>query len=381
MVFTGIDDVQQKAEQVLPRLFCDYVAGGAHEESTMRHNRRAFEKWSIIPRCLQDVSQVSTHTRWLDYECSAPFMLSPVGFAGMMRGGADLMAARAAAAEQIPLCVSTFSIASLEDVCRVPDVDILVQLYVFRDRAITHDMMRRARNYGVRTLVLTVDTAITPLRPRDERNGFRRLAKPSLTQMISFASAWRWSLSMLRYKRPELANLKMYGMGQSLLEQAKNAAAQIDPSLRWSDLDWLRTEWKGHLVVKGIMHPEDAARCVEAGVDAVMVSNHGGRQMDPAPATLDVLPDIVTAIGNTDCPIILDSGVRRGGDVVTALAQGASMVAVGRPWAWALAANGEQGLREMIAGLRGEVRDVMALAGIDSVANVRERGNAILRPA
>ncbi|MCP1196494.1 alpha-hydroxy-acid oxidizing protein [Acetobacter senegalensis] len=381
MVFTGIDNVQQKAEHVLPRLFRDYVAGGAHEESTMRRNRQAFGKWSIIPRCLQDVSQVSTHTRCLDYECSAPFMLAPVGFAGMMRRGADLMAARAAAAEQIPFCVSTFSIAALEDVCKVPDVDILAQLYVFRDRAITHDMMRRARNCGVRTLILTVDTAITPLRPRDERNGFRRLAKPSLTQMLSFASAWRWSLNILRYKQPELGNLKMYGMGRSLLEQAKNAAAQIDPSLSWTDLDWLRKEWKGNLVVKGIMHPEDANRCVEAGVDAVMVSNHGGRQLDPAPATLDVLPDIVAASGNTKHTVILDSGVRRGGDVVTALAQGASMVALGRPWAWALAANGEQELREMIAGLRGEVRDVMALAGINGVSSLRENGSTILRQA
>lgn len=378
MVFVGLENLQQKAECMLPRLFRDYVAGGAHSERTVQANRDAFKKWTIVPRCLRDVSQISTATHWLGYDCAAPFMLAPVGFAGMMRYGADLMAARAAAKKKIPFCVSTFSITSLEDICAVQGVDVLAQIYVFRDREITRDMISRAQKCGVRTLVLTVDTPITPLRPRDEKNGFRRLTNPSLAQMVSFAQAWRWSLGMLRHGMPVLANLQPYGMGRTLLEQAKTAASQIDSRLTWKDLEWLRAQWGGKLVVKGIMHSDDAAQCVAVGVDTVMVSNHGGRQLDPAPATLDVLPDIVASSG-ASCSVVMDSGIRRGADVVCALAQGSSLVAMGRPWAWALAAGGEATLIEMIEGLQGEIRDVMALAGVTSIEAAHNAGYAMLR--
>lgn len=378
MVFVGLESLQQKAERMLPRLFRDYVAGGAHGEVSVQANRDAFKKWTIVPRCLRDVSQVSTATRWLGYDCAAPFMLAPVGFAGMMRCGADLMAARAAEKKKIPFCVSTFSITSLEDICAVQGTDILAQIYVFCDREITRDMINRARQCGVRTLMLTVDTPITPLRPRDEKNGFRRLTNPSVAQMLSFARAWRWSLNMVRHGMPVLGNLQPYGLGRTLLEQAKTAASQIDPSLTWKDLEWLRAQWGGNLVVKGVMHPDDAARCVAVGADSIMVSNHGGRQLDPSPATLDVLPDIVASSGPT-CSVVMDSGVRRGADVVCALAQGSSLVALGRPWAWALAAGGEATLTEMIDGLQGEIRDVMALAGTTCVETLRSAGPAMLR--
>lgn len=378
MVFVGLENLQQQADSRLPRLFRDYVAGGAHSETSVQANRNAFKKWAIVPRCLRDVSQISTATDWLGYGCAAPFMLAPVGFAGMMRYGADLMAARAAAKRKIPFCVSTFSIASLEEICAVQGADILAQIYVFRDRDITRDMISRARQCGVRTLVLTVDTPITPLRPRDEQNGFRRLTHPSLGQMASFARAWRWSLDMLRHGLPILGNLQPYGMGRTLLEQAKTAASQIDPSLTWQDLEWFRAQWEGKLVVKGVMHPHDAAHCMSLGVDAVMVSNHGGRQLDPAPATLDVLPEIVASV-SPFCSVVMDSGVRRGADVVCALAQGSSLVALGRPWAWALAAGGEAALTEMIEGLQGEIHDVMALSGATSIKTIHHTGSAMLR--
>ncbi|WP_249201625.1 alpha-hydroxy acid oxidase [Acetobacter thailandicus] len=371
-------ELQKKAEKFLPRLFRDYVAGGAHEERTLQANRDEFRKWTIKPRCLRDVSSVSTTTQWLGYDCSAPFMLAPVGFAGMMRQGGDLMAVRAAAKEKIPFCVSTFSIASLEEICQVPGADVLAQIYVFRDRDITRDMMERARKCGVRTLIFTVDTPVTPLRPRDERNGFRRLSKPSLAQLASFAAAWRWGAGMARHGMPQLRNLSAYGMGHSLLEQAKNAASQIDPGLTWRDLEWFRAQWNGQLLVKGIMHADDAARCVAAGADAVIVSNHGGRQLDPAPATLAVLPEIVQSAGQ-HCSVVIDSGIRRGGDVVTSLAQGASLTASGRPWAWAVAAGGETGVREMISLLRREIYDVLALSGHNSVESLRLAGVDVLK--
>lgn len=378
MVFVGLDCLQQTAEHMLPRLFRDYVAGGAHGEVTVLANRNAFKKWAIVPRCLCNVSQVSISTQWLDYECAAPFMLAPVGFLGMMRYGADFMAARASAKTKIPFCVSTFSITALEDICAVEGAHVLAQIYVFRDREITRDMINRARQCGVSTLVLTVDTPITPLRPRDEKNGFRRLTHPSLGQLVSFAQAWRWSLGMMRHGMPVLGNLQPYGMGRTLLEQAKTAASQIDPSLTWKDLEWLRAQWGGKLVVKGVMHPDDAVQCVAVGADSVMVSNHGGRQLDPAPATLDVLPDIVASIGPSGS-VVMDSGIRRGADIVCALAQGSSLVGLGRPLAWALAAGGEAALIEMIGGLQGEIRDIMALAGITSIEKLHAAGTTLLR--
>ncbi|GAN97951.1 L-lactate dehydrogenase [Komagataeibacter europaeus NBRC 3261] len=380
MEFSGIDDLCQMANRRLPRLFRDYVNGGAHGEVTVRANRQAFLDWKIIPRCLRDVSQVDIGSTWLGRSRGAPFMLGPVGFAGMMHAGGDVMAAQAAARAGIPLAVSTFSIASMEKLSRVPGVDLLAQIYVFRDRDLTRDMLRRAHACGIDGIILTVDTAITPMRARDVRNGFRRMTRPSVAQLLSMAGRPGWSLRMLMAGKARIGNLAPYGMGRNLLEEARNAAAEIDPSLTWQDLAWLRKEWGGRLIVKGVMDAADARQCVDNGADALIVSNHGGRQMDPSPATLSVLPEIVEAVGDR-CEVVLDSGVRQGGDIVTALALGASGVALGRPWAWALAAGGRKGMDALTTGLSGEVRDVMGLAGVRNMAELVAQRKQVLRRA
>ncbi|GBQ88992.1 oxidoreductase [Acetobacter nitrogenifigens DSM 23921 = NBRC 105050] len=378
MEFSGIDDMRRLANRRLPGLFRDYVDGGSFQEATLEANRSAFGRWTITPRCLTDVSQVDIETDCLGERWGAPFMLAPLGFGGMMWPGGESLAASAAARVGVPMGVSTFSIASMEELSRTNDAKLYSQIYVFRDRSLTQDMLARAKACGVRTIILTVDTPITPLRRRDARNGFRRLTRPSPALLASMALHPRWSLGMARGGKPKIGNLEPYHMGATLLEQAGNAAGQIDPTLTWRDLDWLRAEWAGKLVVKGVMESDDARACMSAGADGVVVSNHGGRQMDPAPATLDVLQDIVAAVaGRGD--VILDSGVRCGGDVVTALALGATAVAIGRPWAWGLAAGGHAGVMATLGGLAKEIRDVMALAGLTSISALRARGAAILR--
>ncbi|MFT9222112.1 alpha-hydroxy acid oxidase [Gluconobacter oxydans] len=375
----GIAALHRRADRVLPRIFRDYVNGGSHSERTVRANRRAFDRWAVVPKCLVDVSDCDLSGSFLGATHRLPFMFAPLGFGGLMCPDGEIRAARIAASAGLPMAVSTFAIQSLETLSRVPGVTLAAQIYVFRDRGITRDMLRRAESCGIRNIILTVDTPITPLRLRDVRNGFRNLTRPSLRHVLSMAVHPRWTAGMLRSGMPKIGNLAPYGMGSNLMEQARNAASQIDPTLTWKDLDWLRSVWPGQLAVKGIMDAGDALACQKAGAQTVIVSNHGGRQMDPAPSSLSVLPDIVEALkGETD--VILDGGVRWGGDVVTALALGAKAVGIGRPWAWALAAGGERGVRSLVDGLGGEIRDVLRLGGMVDLASLRAQGAAALRP-
>ncbi|GEB03469.1 alpha-hydroxy acid oxidase [Gluconobacter roseus] len=364
--------VAASARRRLPRLFADYVDGGAHGEWTMARNRSAFRKWGIVPRGMKNVETVDAGVHCFGQQWKAPFMLAPVGFAGMLHPDREAGAARAALRCGVGMAVSTFAIDSMEKVAKVGGAP-LAQIYVFRDRALTRDMLARAAQCGIDGIIVTVDTAITPVRERDVRNGFRHLSRPTLMQMAGLLAHPRWCLGMVGRGTPAIGNLAGYTTAHGIMGQAKEMAAQIDPTLDRTDLEWLRSEWKGQLVVKGVMHPEDARVAIEAGADGVIVSNHGGRQMDPAPATLDVLPQIAAAVaGKGD--IVLDSGIRRGGDVVMALALGATAVSIGRPWAWALAAGGETSVENAIRALSQEVVDILGLAGLEDIAALRRRG-------
>ncbi|MQR99764.1 alpha-hydroxy acid oxidase [Gluconobacter aidae] len=378
---TVVDDgafaaLAARARQRLPRLFADYVDGGAHGEHSMARNRAAFGQWGVVPRGLRDVAQVGTGVRCFGQDWAAPFMLAPVGFAGMLHSDRESGAARAARRCGVGMAVSTFSIEAMEDVAAVGGSPF-AQIYVFRDRALTQDMLARATACGIQGIIVTIDTAITPVRERDVRNGFRHLSRPSARQMAGLAGRPGWSLGMLRHGMPAIGNLRSYTTVSGVMGQAREMAAQIDPTLDRSGLEWLRSEWKGQLIVKGVMHPDDARLALDAGADGLIVSNHGGRQMDPSPATIEVLPGIVDAVGGR-ADIVLDSGIRRGGDVVTALALGATAVSVGRPWAWALAAGGEQGVETAIQALTQEIRDVLGLAGLRDIASLRAAGAEIL---
>ena len=368
-VFSG---VAASARRRLPRLFADYVDGGAHGEWTMARNREAFREWGIVPRGLKNVETVDAGVRCFGQEWAAPFMLAPVGFAGMLHPDREVGAARAALRCGVGMAVSTFSIDPMEAVAKVGGAP-LAQIYVFRDRGLTRDMLARAAQCGMDGIIVTIDTAITPVRERDVRNGFRHLSRPTLMQMAGMMAHPRWCLGMAGRGTPAIGNLAAYTSAHGIMGQAKDMAAQIDPTLDRAGLEWLRSEWKGRLVVKGVMHPEDAGNAIAAGADGVIVSNHGGRQMDPSPATLDVLPQIVDAVkGRGD--VVLDSGIRRGGDVVTALALGATAVSIGRPWAWALAAGGAASVEKAIRALSQEVVDILGLAGLEDIAALRKRG-------
>ncbi|MBO1324507.1 alpha-hydroxy-acid oxidizing protein [Acetobacter sp. TBRC 12305] len=369
----------EQARRRLPRLFADYIDGGAHGERTMARNRAAFGQWGIVPRGLRDVSSINLATQCFGRSWALPVFLAPLGFAGMFHAHGEQGAAYAAHKRGVGMGVSTFSIAPMEKVAAT-GADLMAQIYVFRDRALTRDMLERARACGMDGIILTIDTAITPVRERDMRNGFRHLSRPTATQMAGLLRHPSWLYGQVRGgAMPNVGNIAGYTGSRGVMAQARDVVAQIDAGLDWDDLAWLRATWGGTLVVKGIMHPDDAIRAAEIGADGLIISNHGGRQMDPAPATLDVLPAIAQAVGGR-VDIMLDSGIRRGGDVVAALALGARAVSIGRPWAWGLAAGGARGVGLVLDTLAREISDVMALAGLPDIAAVRAAGrNALWR--
>lgn len=378
MKLVNVGDARAAARRRLPRIMFDYIDGGAFDEATMRANRRDFERWTLRPKVLVDVARRDLATRFLGADHALPFMLGPVGFLGLYAGHGEIAAARAAHQAGIPLCLSTFSIASLTELRQATSGPLHFQLYVLSDRAIMDELIDQARGAGIDTLYLTVDTAITSVRERDVRNGFRSLTRVGPGLAVRLLTKPLWCLDMLRTGTPRMGALAHRPeFGSSVLEQAANVSRRIDPALSWADVDWLRRRWPGRLVLKGILDAEDARRSREAGADAVIVSNHGGRQLDGAPSTIAVLPEIVAAADGLE--VLVDSGFRRGADIVKALALGASGVLLGRAYAYGLAAAGEAGVARMIRHLAEEVDITLGLMGLRSIAELKERGVAALR--
>lgn len=363
----------------LPRLFADYLDGGAHGEKTLLANRTAFERWSLLPRGLRDVSCVDQRTTCFGMALKAPVLLSPVGFAGLFHSHGETGAARAAERCGLASALSSFSIHTLEEVASVK-APVMAQLYILRDRGVTQDMLDRAAASGVGTIVLTIDTAVTPLRPRDLRNGFRDRLRPGLGQSLGLARHPAWLLDRLRATRNDLGTMGRYTQARGIMAQARDIASQIDPTLTWADLESLRARWKGRLVLKGVLHPDDARQAAACGVDGLILSNHGGRQLDPAPSPLVMLPAILD-VTQDRLDLVLDGGVRHGGDVVMALALGARAVSLGRPWAWALAATGTKGVELALQRLIRETADCLALTGLCTIRALRAAGRAVLHPA
>ncbi|MDQ0511387.1 alpha-hydroxy acid oxidase [Ancylobacter amanitiformis] len=379
-MIVNVEDARQAARRRLPRIFFDYVDGGAFAEETLRANREDFARWTLVQRVLNDVSARDLTTRFLGTDHPLPFMLGPVGFLGLYAGHGEVAAAKAAHAAGIGLCLSTFSIASLGQLRQATSGPLAFQLYVMNDRAIGDALLEQARAAGVETLFVTVDTAITSVRERDVRNGFRSLTRITPALALKFATRPRWSLDMLRAGRPEvgaIAHRPEFGRG--VLEQASHLSRRIDTRLSWKDVDDLRARWNGRLVLKGILAREDALTARAAGVDAIVVSNHGGRQLDGAASTIAALPDIAEALGGS-LEILFDGGIRRGADIVKALALGASGVMLGRAYVYGLAAAGEAGVARIIAHLSEEVSLTLGLMGISSIDELKRRGRAALRP-
>ncbi len=377
MTISNIEDLRQAARRKLPRMFFDYIDGGSFSEHTLRRNIEDFELWSLEQRVLVDLSERQLSTEFLGSTHSMPLMLAPVGFAGAFWPDGEVNAARAAAAAGVPMCLSTFSINSVEEVGAVLREGLALQLYVFRDRALTEEILERAWGVGVRTLFLTGDTNVSSIRERDTRNGFRTAASLNMRAALDFLSRPGWCARMGRRGRLMLGNVKdKPGLPRSLMAQASFLSANVDPRMGWSDLAWLRKHWAGRLVVKGILSTHDAQAALDCGADALCVSNHGGRQLDGARSTISVLPEIAESVSGR-AEILMDGGVRRGSDIVKAIGLGADAVMIGRAFAYGLAANGERGVAQALSLLRAEMDLTLALMGMRSVQELRRNRHAL----
>jgi isopentenyl diphosphate isomerase/L-lactate dehydrogenase-like FMN-dependent dehydrogenase len=343
-----VDDFEAAARSVLPRMAYDYYRSGADDERTLRANRRAFGRYEIWYRVLVDVAERSLSTTLLGEPLSSPILIAPTAYHCMAHPEGELATARAAAAAGILYVVSTLATTRLEDVAAASSGPRWFQLYVHKDRGFTRALVERAQASGYRAVVLTVDAPLLGRRLADERNVF---TLPDGLTMANLMSA---------------EHLGSTAEERSML--ARYVASRHDASLTWKDLAWIRELTPLPLLVKGIVRADDAARAVEHGAAGVVVSNHGARQLDGAPASIDALPGVVAAVGGR-CPVLMDGGIRRGTDVLKALALGASAVLVGRPILWGLAVGGQQGVARVLEILHNELSMAMALAGCASLAD------------
>jgi (S)-mandelate dehydrogenase len=357
MLLRNVEDYRQEARRRLPRFVFDYLDGGSEDEVALAENRAAFNRMKLTPRPLTDVSIRDQSVEWFGQRLSSPLILAPTGLNGLFCRNGDIALARAAARLGIPFVLSTASNNSIEEVASAADGDRWFQLYVMH-RGFADQLVDRALFAGFSHLVLTVDVPMSGKRERDERNGFVmpfRLRPKVLTDM-ALHPRWLWQVG--RYGAPAMGNMLTAGADPNT--QAALLSRKMDASFNWDDLKRLRDRWTRRLLIKGIIHPDDAARAISLGVDAVAVSNHGGRQLDSAPAPISILHDFqrVTA------PLILDSGIRRGSDVVKAVSLGAKAVMIGRAALYGLAVGGEEGVFDVVRILQTEIDRTQALAGL-----------------
>jgi len=378
--FVNVADARLLARRRLPRIFFDYIDGGASAEATLRANEADFDRHGLRQRVLVDVRDRDVSANFLGRTHALPFVLGPVGFTGLFWPAGEIAAATAAARAGIGFSLSHFAIATLADIRTRSTGPLYAQLYALKDRAMIEALVEQAERQGADALILTVDTAVTGIRERDDRNGFRSLDRLTPGLALRLARKPRWCMQMLAAGMPQVGVARgRPEFGRGVLAQARSLARLIDPGLTWADLGWLRARWPGWLAVKGILCADDARRAVAAGADAVIVSNHGGRQLDGASSTVAVLPEIAAAVGH-EVEVLLDGGIRRGTHVAKALALGANGVLLGRAYAYGLAAAGEAGVARVIEAIGAELSVTMALMGVASVAELRAGGRDLLRP-
>ncbi|GAB7531483.1 alpha-hydroxy-acid oxidizing protein [Pseudomonas sp. 3A(2025)] len=361
----NVEDYRQLARKRLPRMVFDYLEGAAEDEHGLRHNRSVFQHWRFKPRRLVDVSQRRLNTQILGKPQSMPLLIGPTGLNGALWPNGDLALAKAAGKAGIPFVLSTASNLSIEDLARQCDGELWFQLYVIH-REIAQGMVLKALNAGYTTLVLTTDVAVNGYRERDLRNRFKMPMSYTPKVMLDGCLHPRWSLDLLRHGMPQLANF-VSSATSSLEMQAALMSRQMDASFDWQALRWLRDLWPHKLLVKGLLSGEDAQRCIEEGADGVILSNHGGRQLDGAISPMQVLADTVA---RTDKPVLIDSGFRRGSDIVKALALGAQAVLLGRATLYGLAARGQAGVDEVLTLLKADIDRTLAQIGCPDIASL-----------
>ena len=376
-VITHIEDLRVMAQRRVPRMFYDYADSGSWTEGTYRANESDFQKIKLRQRVLVDMDHRSTATTMVGQKVAMPVALAPTGLTGMQHADGEILAARAAEKFGVPFTLSTMSICSIEDVAAHTTQPFWFQLYVMKDRGFIERLIERAKAARCSALVLTADLQILGQRHKDLKNGLSAPPKPTLANLINLATKPRWCLGMLGTQRRQFGNIVGHVSGvENMGSLSEWTAKQFDPCLSWDDVQWIKSLWGGKLIIKGIMDVEDAKLAADSGADALIVSNHGGRQLDGAPSSISALPPIVDAVGDR-IEVWMDGGIRSGQDVLKAWALGARGTMIGRPFLYGLGAMGEAGVTKVLEILHRELDLTMAFCGHTQLDQV---GKDILLP-
>lgn len=365
-------DYKKLAKKRLPNFLFDYIEGGANAEQTLYANSADFRKYTLKQRVMRDVSHVDTSTTLFGRSQSMPVALAPIGMAGLFARRGEVQAVKAAETNDIPFTLSTVSICSSEEVKSATTQPFWFQLYMLRDRELVLEMLNRATASGCNTLMFTVDLALPGMRLRDYRNGMLGgTVKGKLSYLTQLLTRPSWLLDIGILGKPHsLGNLKHRVESASDLDRYKAfVESQFDPSATWKDIAWLRSHWSGNIIIKGIMNSDDAKAAVDSGADGIVVSNHGGRQLDGVSSTIDKLSSIASSVGN-QTKILLDGGIHNGVDVVKAIALGADSVLIGRSWVYAMAARGEAGINKLLSLYQQEIAATMGLIGVNNIEDI-----------
>jgi len=369
-VITNIEDLRILAKKRVPRMFYDYADSGSWTESTYRANSDDFQKIKLRQRVAVNMENRSTATTMVGIDVKMPVAIAPVGLTGMQHADGEILAAKAAEKFGIPFTLSTMSICSIEDIAANTTAPFWFQLYMMRDRSAMAAMIERARVARCSALILTLDLQVIGQRHKDIKNGLTAPPKPTLANILNLATKPRWCLGMLGTRRHTFGNLVGHVKGVSDMRSlAAWTNEQFDPRLSWADVAWVREQWGGKLILKGIQDVEDAHLAVASGADAIVVSNHGGRQLDGAQSSITALPPIVAAVGN-QIEVWMDGGIRSGQDVLKARALGARGTMIGRAMAYGLGAMGEAGVTKALQVLHKELDITMAFCGHTNIENV-----------
>jgi L-lactate dehydrogenase (cytochrome) len=374
---TNIEDLRQLHKRKVPKAFFDYCDRGSYSEDTLRANSADLEAIKFRQRILVDVSKRNLSTTILGEPAAMPLVLAPVGLLGMQHSDGEIVACQAAQAAGIPFTLSTMSICSIEDVAANVEKPFWFQLYVMKDRGFIKALIQRAIAAKCSALVLTVDLQVIGQRHQDIKNGMTVPPEWTLSKLIDFASKPAWVAGVLRGKRRTFGNIVGHIKNAENVEQlAQWTNSQFDTTLNWKDIEWIRSIWPGKLVLKGILDVEDAEEAAKSGAQALVVSNHGGRQLDGAPSSIEVLPEIVEAVGSK-MEVLFDGGIRSGQDVMRALALGAKSCMIGRAFVYGLGAGGKAGVEKALDILRNELTVTMGLCGVNTIAEIDDHVLAI----
>jgi len=377
-VITHIEDLRVLAQRRVPRMFYDYADSGSYTEGTYRANEADFQRIKLRQRVAVNVENRSTRTRMVGIDVAMPVAIAPTGLTGMQHADGEILAARAAEKFGVPFTLSTMSICSIEDVAAHTTAPFWFQLYLMKDRDFIERLIERTRAAKCSALMLTLDLQILGQRHKDLKNGLSAPPKPTIANLINLATKPRWCLGMLGTKRRSFGNIVGHAKGVGDLSSLSSwTAEQFDPALSWADVEWIKNRWGGKLILKGIMDTEDARLAADSGADALIVSNHGGRQLDGAPSSIEALPAIADAVGSR-IEVWMDGGIRSGQDVLKAWALGARGTLIGRSFLYGLGAMGEAGVSKCLEIIHKELDTTMAFCGHTDINTVDRH---ILLPA